>query len=351
MMIRDKNSTGETRRGGSMRADRLLSILLLLQVHRRLTARELAKRLEVSERTIHRDMEALSASGIPVTAERGINGGWSLLEAYQTNLTGLNEAEIQAIFLTKPTRLLTDLGLHKASEAALIKLLAALPSLSRRDAEYARQRIYVDASSWHNTEEAVPCLLTLQDAIWQERKLHISYRRGDDSHVERTVDPLGLVAKGNVWYLVAAVESEMRTYRVSRVLSASITDQVCIRPPKFDLAAHWEQSSAHFKANLPRYLATVRVNPAILSRMRYASRFASIEHAELPDADGWIQLSMRFDVEHNACEYIVSFGAQIEVVEPQALREQVIHAAEEVIAFYAQKSCGPLVKPGNTYQT
>jgi predicted DNA-binding transcriptional regulator YafY len=338
MMIRDKNSIGETRRGGSMRADRLLSILLLLQVHRRLTARELAKRLEVSERTIHRDMEALSASGIPVTAERGINGGWSLLEAYQTNLTGLNEAEIQAIFLTKPTRLLTDLGLHKASEAALIKLLAALPSLSRRDAEYARQRIYVDASSWHNTEEAVPCLLTLQDAIWQERKLHISYRRGDDSHVERTVDPLGLVAKGNVWYLVAAVESEMRTYRVSRVQSASITDQICIRPPKFDLAAHWEQSSAHFKANLPRYLATVRVNPAILSRMRYASRFASIEHTEPPGADGWIQLSMRFDEEHIACEYIVSFGAQIEVVEPQALREQVIRAAEDVIAFYAQKS-------------
>ena len=334
-----------------MRADRLLSILLLLQVHRRLTARELAKRLEVSERTIHRDMEALSASGIPVTAERGINGGWSLLEAYQTNLTGLNEAEVQAIFLTKPARLLTDLGLHQASEAALIKLLAALPSLSRRDAEYARQRIYVDANSWHSTEEAVPCLSTLQDAIWQERKVHFTYRRGDDSIVERIIDPLGLVAKGNVWYLVAAVEGEMRTYRVSRIQRAIITDQVCMRPPNFDLAGHWEQSSTHFKANLPRYLATVRVNPVILSQMRYASRFASIEHAEPPDADGWMQLSMRFDGEHIACEFIVSFGAQIEVVEPQALREQVIRTAEDIIAFYAQKSCSPLIKPGNTYQT
>ncbi|MFL5629036.1 MAG: helix-turn-helix transcriptional regulator [Ktedonobacteraceae bacterium] len=324
-----------------MRADRLLSILLLLQVHTRLTSRELAKRLEVSERTIHRDMEALSASGIPVIAERGINGGWSLLEAYQTNLTGLNEAEIQAIFLTKPARLLADLGLHRASEAALIKLLAALPSLSRRDAEYARQRIYIDSVGWHNTEEAVPCLPILQDAIWQERRLHFTYQRGDDSSVERIVDPLGLVAKGNVWYLVAAVDGEIRTYRVSRVQTVRMTNEACIRPPNFDLAAHWEQSSAHFKANLPRYPAIVRIDPSILPRLRYASIYAHIEHSEPPDAAGWMQLSMRFEGEHIAREYVLSFGPQIEVVEPQALREQVVCAAESVIALYTQKACGP----------
>src|SRR6266571_7888227 len=127
-----------------MRADRLLSILLLLQVHRRMTARELARRLEVSERTIHRDMEALGFSGVPVVAERGIGGGWSLMEEYRTNLTGLSEPEIQAVFLSGPSRLLTDLGLHKASEAAFIKLVAALPSMHRRDAESVRQRIYID---------------------------------------------------------------------------------------------------------------------------------------------------------------------------------------------------------------
>jgi predicted DNA-binding transcriptional regulator YafY len=151
-----------------MRADRLLSILLLLQVHRRMTAHELAKHLEVSERTIHRDMEALSTTGIPVTAERGNGGGWSLLESYRTNLTGLSLSEIQALFLTTPTTILADLGLHKASEAALIKLFAALPSLSRHAAEYARQRIYVDATGWNRAEEAVPTLPTLQEAIWQE---------------------------------------------------------------------------------------------------------------------------------------------------------------------------------------
>ena len=324
-----------------MRADRLLSILLLLQVNHRITARDLARRLEVSERTIHRDMEALSTAGIPVTAERGSGGGWSLMEAYSTNLTGLSEAEIQALFLSGPARLLTDLGLHQASEAALIKLLAALPAMYRRDAEHVRQRIHVDTAGWHNPEEAVPFLATLQDAIWQERKLHFTYQRGDDDAYERLVDPLGLVAKGSTWYLVAAIEGEVRTYRVSRIQSASVTEQACIRPQDFDLAAHWKQSSADFKANLPRYPAMVRVDPAILSYMRYAGRYSRIEHEDLPDADGWIRVSMLFEEEHNACEYILSFGAQIEVLEPLVLREKVRRAAAGVVALYAVDTCFP----------
>jgi len=319
-----------------MRADRLLSILLHLQVHRRLTSRELAKRLEVSERTIHRDMEALSASGIPVTAERGIGGGWGLLEDYRTNLTGLNSTEIQALFLNQPARLLSDLGLHQASEGALIKLLAALPAMHRQNAEYIRQRIHVDSTSWHSPEEAVPHLPTLQDAIWQERKLHFTYGR-DGTSFERLVDPLGLVAKGSTWYLVAAVEGQARSYRVSRVQTAKLSDQPCVRPPDFDLAAYWEQSSADFKASLPRYPATVRVDPTIIPRMRFAGRYARIEHEGPPDAEGWIQLAMQFEEEHNACEYVLSFGPQIEVLEPQALRDRVIKAAESVVAFYAQR--------------
>jgi predicted DNA-binding transcriptional regulator YafY len=321
-----------------MRADRLLSILLLLQVHRRMTARELAKRLEVSERTIYRDMEALSAAGVPVSMERGIGGGCVLLETYRTNLTGLTEVEVQALFLTQPARLLSDLGLQQASEAALIKLLAALPSLSRRNAEYVRQRIHVDTAGWRNAEEAVPYLLTLQDAIWQERKLHITYLRGDDTTVERVVDPLGLVAKGSVWYLVAAVDGEMRTYRVSRVQSASITEETSVRPQDFDLAAYWEQSSADFKANLPRYMATIRVDPALLTYMRYMGRYSRIIHIGLPEADGWVPVEMQFDGEHVACEYVLSFGPRAEVVEPEELRKKVIEAAEGVVALYARRS-------------
>lgn len=322
-----------------MRADRLLSILLLLQVHRRLTAGELARRLEVSERTIHRDMDALSGAGVPVLAERGIGGGWMLLEEYRTNLTGLNRAEVQSLFLTKPSRLLADLGLDKASDAAYIKLLAALPTINRGDAEYVRQRIHIDISGWSRSEEAIPFLPLLQDAIWRERKLRFTYRRGGDCDtVERLIDPLGLVAKGSAWYLVGAVDSEIRSYRVSRLQDAIIMDEACIRPEGFDLAAFWEQSTASFKAHLPRYQAVVRVDPAILFRLRYAGRFARIEKIHEPDPDGWVRVAMRFQFEEEACEYVLSFGPRIEVIEPYPLRAKVVSLAESVIKFYADAS-------------
>lgn len=321
-----------------MRADRLLSILLLLQVHRRLTARDLATRLEVSERTIHRDMEALSAAGFPVFAERGIGGGWMLVEGYKTNLTGLNRDEIQALFLTKPLRLLADLGLKKASDAAFIKLSAALPAAHRDNAEQARQRIHIDATGWNHSTESIQFLPVLQEAVWQERKLRFTYQRGGGcDSVERLADPLGLVAKGSAWYLAAAVDGEIRSYRVSRVVNAELTDDPCIRPDGFDLAGYWEQSTVKFKAQLPQYTATVRVHPDVFPRLRFAGRFARIGQAEPPDADGWIRVSLRFDVEEMAVEWALSFGSNMEVIEPPALREQVIAAAEGVLAFYAER--------------
>ncbi|HVF57464.1 MAG TPA: YafY family protein [Pyrinomonadaceae bacterium] len=321
-----------------MRADRLFSIVLLLQSERRLTARELAGRLEVSERTIHRDMEALSGAGIPVVAERGAGGGWSLLGEYRTNLTGLNEAEIQSLFVFKPSRLLADLKLEKASEGALLKLLAALPSIYRTGAEQARQRIYVDVAGWNRSEEAVPLLHTLQEAVWQERKLRMTYRRGECAAIERVVDPLGLVAKGSVWYLVAATAGDVRSYRVSRVEGVELLDERCVRPPGFDLASFWEQSAAEFRANLPRYQAKVRVRAGIVPRMGFAGRFARIERTGSADADGRVEVWLRFDAEEMACEYALSFGAQLEVLEPSALRDKVVEAAESVVAFYAQKT-------------
>lgn len=321
-----------------MRADRLLSILLLLQVNRLVTARELAARLEVSERTIHRDMEALSAAGIPVFAERGIHGGWALVEEYRTNLTGLNKDEIQALFASRPSRLLADLGLEKASDAALIKLLAAIPSGSRNDAEYARQRIHVDTSGWSGSRESIESLPVIQEAIWREQKLRFTYQRGYDCDpVERVADPLGLVAKGGVWYLVAAVGQQVRSYRVSRILQAGVLDEACLRPKGFDLAAFWEQSAAAFKENFPRFDAVMRAHPDIVPRMYAAGRFARVERVEKPDAEGWVNVSMRFQFEHEACEYALSFGDRIEVIEPADLWESVVEAARGVIAFYGSK--------------
>lgn len=326
-----------------MRADRLLSILLLLQVHQRLTARELAKRLEVSERTIHRDMEALSISGVPVIAERGQGGGWGLLEEYRTNLTGLTETEIQTLFLIRPESLLADLGLSQTSEAALIKLLAALPTVQRRDAEYARQRMYVDAAGWNNTQEAVPHLHILQEAIWQERKLRFDYKR-NEATFERIVDPLGLVAKAHIWYLVAAVEGQVRSYRVSRIQSAEILeDQVCVRPPDFDLADYWTHSSREFRATIPRHTVLIRARREARSGLLHAGRFIEFEELEpceldtSDDTDEWITAKIHFQAESEMCGYLLSFGTAIEILEPQALREQVIKLAESVANFYTQK--------------
>ncbi len=317
-----------------MRADRLFSIVLLLQSHRHLTARDLAGRLEVSERTIHRDMEALSGAGIPVIADRGAGGGWSLLGDYRTNLTGLNEAEIQSLFVSRPSRLLADLQLDKAAEGALLKLRAALPSSYRRGAEYARQRIYVDIGGWSRSDETVPLLHVLQEGIWQERKLRMKYERSGCEAIERLVDPLGLVAKGSVWYFVAAVDGNVRSYRVSRVQSVELTDTPCIRPLDFGLALFWEHSAAQFRAQLPRYQALVRVRPEIIPLMPYAGRFARVEQVFEPDADGWVRVSLRFDIEEMACQYALGFGSQLEVLEPLALREKVVAAAKNIVAFY-----------------
>jgi len=308
-------------------------------VHRRITAGELARRLEVSERTIHRDMEALSGAGIPVVADRGVGGGWSLLDEYRTNLTGLNKAEIRALFLGGPERLLADLGLEKASDAALIKLLAALPSASRNDAEYIRQRIYFDITGWHRPDESVPLLPVIQEAIWQQQKLTINYERGGRCDpVERLVDPLGLVAKGSVWYLVAAVDEEVRSYRVSRIRGAVRSDQSFSRPQAFDLEAYWRQSAAVFTNSLPRFQARLRVSPDILPRLGYAGRFARIEDAGPPGPDGWSEVRMRFQFEHEACEYVLSFGDRIMVIEPDTLREKVIDMARAVISFNTSSS-------------
>jgi len=318
-----------------VRADRLLSIVLLLQANHQMTSRDLASRLEVSERTIHRDMEALSGAGIPVIAERGSGGGWSLLGDYRTSLTGLNEAEIQSLFLTKPAKLLADLHLEKAADGALLKLLASLPSTFRQGAERARQRIYVDVSGWSRREEAVPFLPVLHEALWMERKVAITYERGENSEpVERLISPFGLVAKGSVWYLVGSVDGNVRTYRVSRISNVEVLDEAAPVPVEFNLAEYWEQSASTFKSGVPKYLATFWVSPAIVLRLGFAGRFARVQETDETDARGWKKVHVGFDVEEMACEYAVSFGPNLEVIEPLTLREKVIAMTRATLEFY-----------------
>ena len=319
-----------------MRADRLLSIMLLLQIYQRLTAGELARRLEVSERTIHRDMEALSIAGVPVVAERGAGGGWALVGGYRTNLTGLNAAEVQTLFSGLPERLLADLGLERDSDAAHVKLLAALPEASRADAEYARRMLHVDVAGWGGAaDEQVPHLHTVQEAVWRGRKLLFTYGGDRRRAEERVVDPLGLVAKGGVWYLVASASGgEARSYRVSRVLSARVSEEPCERPEGFDLAAFWAGSVARFREHAPRFSATFRAHKSVLHLMPYAGRFSRVESSGEADAEGWATVRMRFQFEEDAAGLALGFGTKVEVIEPEGLREKVLGMAEEVVRFY-----------------
>jgi predicted DNA-binding transcriptional regulator YafY len=322
-----------------MRADRLLSIVLLLQAHHQMTSRDLASRLEVSERTIHRDMEALSGAGIPVVAARGLGGGWSLLGEYRTDLTGLTETEIQSLFVTKPAKLLADLRLEKAADVALLKLLACLPATFRQGVERARQRIHVDVSGWSRREEAVPFLPILQEALWLERQVQITYERGVHSEpVQRVLAPFGLVAKGSVWYLVGSVDRHVRSYRVSRISQAEVLNEGAEIPADFDLAQYWEQSSSAFKSNVPNYLATFWVSPEVWLRLSFAGRFARVTETEETDARGWRKAVIGFDVEDMACEYALSFGPNLEVIEPVSLREKVIIMAQTTLEFYRAKN-------------
>ena len=318
-----------------MRADRLLSIMLLLQVYRRLTAGELARRLEVSERTIHRDMEALSTAGVPVTALRGTGGGWALVDGYRTNLTGLNAAEVQTLFSGLPPSLLADLKLDRARDAAHVKLLAALPPSARADAEYARRRVHVDVAGWGGADEQVPHLHTVQEAVWRGRQLLFAYGSDCGEASERAVDPLGLVAKGGVWYLVArAADGEVRSYRVSRVTSARVSEEPCERPAGFDLAAFWAESVARFKSHAPSFHATFRAHKSVLHLLPYAGRFSRVESLGEADADGWASVHMRFQFEEDAAGLALGFGTKVEVVEPVDLRERILRTAEEVVRFY-----------------
>ncbi|WP_174613688.1 helix-turn-helix transcriptional regulator [Virgibacillus ihumii] len=320
-----------------MRGDRLVSILMLLQSHGQITAKRLAEKLEVSERTIYRDMEALSRTGIPVTAERGINGGWSLLEDYRTNLTGLKESEIRALFVPQSTHLLDDLGLARTSEEARNKLIASLPSIYRENAKDVWNRIHIDTSTWHQRKEKIESFEILKNAIWGQQKLKIKYQRADGETNERIVQPLGLVAKGNRWYFIASKENdEIRNYRASRIRSAMPTEETFKRPEYFNLAQYWESSTKAFIEKLPRYEVSVKVAPSILTWLKFSSRFVQIVEVDNYVQNDWISVKLSFDTEDEAKGYILGFANRIKVVEPKELHDKILKMAEATVAFYKQ---------------
>jgi predicted DNA-binding transcriptional regulator YafY len=304
-----------------MRADRLLSTLLLLQAHGRMSGRELADRLEVSSRTVHRDMEALSASGVPVFALRGARGGWRLDEHWSTQVPALEEAELRALLMAQP-RVIGDTRLAAAAERAMAKLMAALPVPMRARAASMRQRLYVDTTAWRGSTENVALLPIVQEAVARDRRLKMKYRKAGREVVERVVDPLGLVAKGSTWYMVAKTPKGLRTFRVSRIEKAQVLNLPVRRPADFDLVAFWKTSTEQFQQAWTRYEATLRMEPNAASWVRMCRMVAP--DAKQADRDGWLRLKIQFENEEEACFWVMGLGARVEVIEPEALREKVL---------------------------
>jgi predicted DNA-binding transcriptional regulator YafY len=296
-----------------------------------MTAETLAGRLEVSQRTILRDMDALSSAGVPVVAERGTGGGWRLIDGYETKLTGLTPAEIRSLFLARPPTLLAELGIKEAADAAWLKLRAALPVGVREQAEFVRQRLLIDARGWRDSAEALTSLPVILEALWSSRRLKFEYEKSDGSCSDRDVDPLGLVTRGNRWYLIAGKGDEQRTYRVSRIRSPEILAERANRPERFDLAEHWEASTNWFREHLPRYDATFLATPAIMPWVCYRpSRVIE----QIRDGERF-RVSLRFDAPEEAKQFALAHGAELEVVAPPELREYVIATAKAVVAAYA----------------
>jgi predicted DNA-binding transcriptional regulator YafY len=317
-----------------MRADRLISILLLLQNHGKMTTKALANELEVTERTIHRDMEALSVAGIPVLAERGKHGGWRLVDQYRTRLTGLKDSELKTLFLSPSFQLLSDLGYTKDWKEARHKLLAALPNTLQTQADHLWNRIHIDTDSWKQSSQETTALGLLQQAIWEERKIRIVYEKANKDSSERIIEPLGLVAKGRTWYLVAESNTDLKNFRVSRIKSVELTHEPFVRPANFELADYWNQSKQNFVQNLPVFEVEVEVSPAIIQRLSFSGRFAQVISTGTPNNNGWIPVRLSFDTKQEAASYIVGFGDQMKIISPSSLIESVKRMAESVLSLY-----------------
>lgn len=321
-----------------MRADRLMNIMILLQNRGKMTAKELANELEVSDRTIHRDMDALSNAGIPIVSDRGKEGGWRLLDNFRSKLSGLNIDDIKSLFLFPSGKLLEDLELNIQALDTRQKLLAAIPGTFRDEVQAIWERIHIDSSTWRQSKEKVHALKTVQKAVWESKKLKIYYEQADGEQKERLIEPLGLVAKGNRWYLVASRNGELRNYRVSRIQTAQVEDETFKRPIDFNLADYWEQSKKEFIQNLPQYDVQVEIHPAIIPRINFTGKFVQFIQRKNPKEDKWIPATLRFNDKQEAVEFILGFANKMRVISPEDLQDKVVSAAMSVIEFYKNKS-------------
>ncbi|MGA5420048.1 helix-turn-helix transcriptional regulator [Streptomyces lavendulocolor] len=320
-----------------MKSGRLLTILLLLQTRGRMTAARLAAELEVSVRTVYRDVEALHTAGVPLYGDAGHRGGYELLAGYRTRLTGLSAGEAGALFLTGLPGPAADLGLGPAVEGARLKLRAALPPGLREQADRMSRRFHLDAPGWYAEDDDVPFLPAVADAVWRGRVLDVRYRRWTEpTDVDRRLEPYGLVLKAGRWYVVAARPggSGPRTYRVDRILRLTVTEDGFGVPDDFDLAAHWRAYQRDFHARLHRDEALVRLSPRGVTRLTGAAARAAAA-AGTPDPDGWTRALVPVESMDRAHDQFLALGADAEVLGPPELRARLAATARALADRYA----------------
>jgi predicted DNA-binding transcriptional regulator YafY len=320
-----------------MQASRLLSILMLLQTRGRMSARRLAAEFEVSERTIHRDIDQLSAAGVPVYAERGRDGGFQLMDGYRTTLTGLTPSEAETLFLAGLPGPAAQLGLSDHLQAARLKLMAALPASAQPTAERIASRFHLDPAGWFRTPDPLPALQPVAQAVWSGRMLDLSYRPAGEDARTRRIGPLGLVLKGGVWYLVAQAGKRTLTYRVANIEAAEVSDEPFARPDDFDLAAHWAKSSRDYELGYYRGQAQVRLSPRgvrLLAPLGPHVVAAAKASAGPPDAEGWVTCSLPIESLDDGVREMLRLEADAEILGPPALRARIVQTLGEIGARY-----------------
>ncbi|MER7011268.1 WYL domain-containing protein [Saccharopolyspora sp. NPDC000359] len=320
-----------------MRASRLVSLLSLLQARGSMTGPELARELEVSERTVARDVLALAEAGVPVYAERGRAGGYRLLGGYRSKLTGLHQAEAEALFLFGVPTAAAEMGLGEAVAAARRKASAALPPPFRDAPERVGQRFHLDAPRWFREAETPAGLAELSRAVWSDLKVTACYGR-DGREVRRELEPHGLVLKAGVWYLIARREQRFLTYRVDRFRAVEVLGEPFDRAADFDLAAFWEEKSEEFARSLLRETVEIRVSPSGLRKLHSVADPAGAQAAEAaagePDAAGWVSTRLPVESLDIAYDQLLGLGPELEVLAPPELRARFARAARRATELY-----------------